>query len=1392
MNSHNFSIGFPRVSKDMKWDVSDSIWDDNEFDFYSNDNVITLDYYFSSSLNRTYVSLETTKFSNNSISFGCIWNNVYSASKEDATVYVGVESTTNENFLNDDDIIVSVEFTFCSDNTAMFTTTEDLSHIETTSNTNNNTDSDDITNTDSSSSGKINTSTDSDSDSNSNSNSNSISSTDSGFPTTTITTTTTDTVIVSQLKIIDSNIDKCNVTCFSDCFATIGINQTNSRFDLTLGDSTSNNDSNCDCAFGNVTVEDNDNDDSVYTGIELDMTLSDGSYINLKSYNGISNVIIATVSNIPDSSDCNLNISYCVNIGSFLNVSANNVVYISFIIRGSLSETEIEQLSGKFTIYFANLFDVDQSDVYVSIEEIVSDSETDTASTRRLLQDSEAAEEEYQVDIIVITDSQEEAESYNVSQSLDTIMDTIVNVTGDSSISVSNVTSAAVSSDSDIVQDAFGTDESDDTIVSDFIEGRLSSGEYVAVIMSLVVVFLCAVILSWFCHSYWYKKRSENQQMHFVNYNTDGNVPTTGTTNGLGIKTNTSTRNAFGEPTVLRSASATPAGSRRGSIGTATDLNFSPIDTPGTPTTSAMREDPFAVAFRAENGHEINKSMEIDINNDDNDNDIAIVGDANADSTMNITPQQQRLQHSLQGQMDKMKINISNTLSFSGTADNYQHGYRNGSPSPPPLGTVVNSFTPVSHEIPLAPPNTASTASKSRFARHRGRNRYNRDRNGQQGLNSNVQSSSAHSSLEATAVGVSVNASANNSGKKNYQFYTIDEMTIAPNVSAIGDTSNSFTNLSNGDKSKKNLNVTFAQNVFQDMNQSVMMNDSHNDYNGQYNNKNNGRPDLNLFSSNTVTSTGVTTMNTKNFSNFNVSSMYPTTVNDNSNVTISSNHHTPVPMNYSTYASANLNNVEAQMQLIQTTASQAAKQALEINYDDLELSEMLGKGEFGLVYKGVWIDEPVAVKKLNGNRLYDLFSIASATGDIDDNDNDWHIYDELSMTNDAFGVSKITGHGAQTSTEFAIANRNMSDYNQLSVNSGENKSKENDHDIGDEKKEELGTYVAQLNDVESKYLQFISHDTELTISRTATSHASAIKQKQLANAKSGCSSTDASVDEIERALKEIYSEIILACSVPYHPNLIRVFGFVVNPLCVVMDYMKGGSVDKFCYENVHKNEANWTPPDFREKLIILTKAANGLKFLHKYGLVHRDIAARNILLGKLNTYGRVDIRTAIKVTDFGMTRTLELNNKQNNNNNSNSNNSNSINFSQQTKTNFGPLKWMAPESIRDRLYSERSDVYMFGITMWEVLKGSQPYPGKNPLTIAFEVVKNELRPRIAVTANYRENGTSGMSNSGQKTYTTLNEDVYNELVQIMKSCWHQNVLLRPTFNQVHAALSKLL
>jgi len=181
------------------------------------------------------------------------------------------------------------------------------------------------------------------------------------------------------------------------------------------------------------------------------------------------------------------------------------------------------------------------------------------------------------------------------------------------------------------------------------------------------------------------------------------------------------------------------------------------------------------------------------------------------------------------------------------------------------------------------------------------------------------------------------------------------------------------------------------------------------------------------------------------------------------------------------------------------------------------------------------------------------------------------------------------------------------------------------------------------------------------------------------------------VDNMDfQALNNFQAESELMKRLRNHQNVVMFLGICDEPLCVVTEFMEGGSL----YALLHSDQK--IPDNIRNQMVI--DIARGMLHLHCENIIHRDLAARNVLLTG-------DYRA--KISDFGLSR---------------------INSEAGNKTNseVGPLKWMAPECIKDRQYGIPSDVWAFGITLIEIFSRKDPYPTMDALSAATRICLKEM------------------------------------------------------------------
>ncbi|XP_065827130.1 uncharacterized protein [Oscarella lobularis] len=172
-----------------------------------------------------------------------------------------------------------------------------------------------------------------------------------------------------------------------------------------------------------------------------------------------------------------------------------------------------------------------------------------------------------------------------------------------------------------------------------------------------------------------------------------------------------------------------------------------------------------------------------------------------------------------------------------------------------------------------------------------------------------------------------------------------------------------------------------------------------------------------------------------------------------------------------------------------------------------------------------------------------------------------------------------------------------------------------------------------------------------------------------------------------------------------HPNIVRLLGICTRdePLYLITELMKHGDLKAF----IRKARPNETHPRSFLSVVqlvdIAAQAAAGVAYLASRLFVHRDIAARNCLVGENNN------QLSVKVSDFGMARDIYQEEYY------------------RRKGGTMPIRWMAPEAITDGKYTVESDVWSLGVLLWEIFVfGYQPYFGKSNEQVIGGILQGNL------------------------------------------------------------------
>ncbi|XP_051869433.1 macrophage colony-stimulating factor 1 receptor-like isoform X2 [Pristis pectinata] len=208
----------------------------------------------------------------------------------------------------------------------------------------------------------------------------------------------------------------------------------------------------------------------------------------------------------------------------------------------------------------------------------------------------------------------------------------------------------------------------------------------------------------------------------------------------------------------------------------------------------------------------------------------------------------------------------------------------------------------------------------------------------------------------------------------------------------------------------------------------------------------------------------------------------------------------------------------------------------------------------------------------------------------------------------------------------------------------------------------------------------------------------------------------------------------------HYKNMSQLKGAISSDNYLPMKSSVPGTIPIISQSGHQDSEDDKEPLNVEDLLRFSHQVATGMDFLSSRNCIHRDLAARNILLAQ----GRV-----AKICDFGLARDIM-------------NDSNYV-----VKGNARlPVKWMAPESIFDCVYTVQSDVWSYGILLWEIFSlGSSPYPGVPVDSRFYKLIRAGFqmdRPAAAPP----------------------------DLYDVMTQCWRLEATERPTFNQIVKLIGK--
>ncbi|BFZ25958.1 hypothetical protein BsWGS_28996 [Bradybaena similaris] len=343
-----------------------------------------------------------------------------------------------------------------------------------------------------------------------------------------------------------------------------------------------------------------------------------------------------------------------------------------------------------------------------------------------------------------------------------------------------------------------------------------------------------------------------------------------------------------------------------------------------------------------------------------------------------------------------------------------------------------------------------------------------------------------------------------------------------------------------------------------------------------------------------------------------------------------------------------------------------------------------------------------------------------------------------------------------------------------------------------------GSENSELEEFPRKHIRFLDNIGKGTFGTVVMAETYNIqKQKKLGSSNRwkvvAVKMTLISEKKNEQLKKDFLNEVALMKSIPAHTNIITLYASCTahDPYLMILEYAKHGDLRKYLQE--HRTERNYANAAYlaygvdsrrtgnyysttcshvagdkkkkyeeisidpktenknqtsesglitsRDVLSFALQICRGLDHLTINKIVHRDVAARNVLVCE---------HKVVKISDFGLARKVGEQDV----------------YERSTKG-LLPIRWMSPEALLYNQYTEKSDVWSFGVLLWELITlGSTPYPGLDSTTILEKIRHRELLicpPHCSAVVN-----------------------------NVMSSCWREDPHMRPSFSQLVQDVEKLL